>query len=244
MSKFRYEISSREECDKTNWPRVEFVYYYRHDFINENFNITAPTKSNLLVLSGDEFCNCSIANCRREAHREAHHNYFWPVRQYYSALYDDLDNSSDSDKDSYISSSSSHGIHARGLSLYLPLGSRLDFGIVNQDEIRMGESRRFLFNIIVSPTSQSRIDLIEFIKVSTYKENKYHGVISMKSSYNSSLAPGNQSSFSLNQHFFKNSSYFLHITPEWNGTFGAESKGFIGSKQYKQVTNIRNHLLA
>jgi len=103
------------------------------------------------VIVGDEYCECRSSHCGTLFNPEG-----IIARAYFSEKY--MPNFE-------FRTHSDSKAHSHATLAYLPLGPRLDFGLVGGERT---QSKKWLFNLIISPTSESRKNLVKMVNSSSF----------------------------------------------------------------------------
>lgn len=134
------------------------------------------------ALLGDEFCDCS-----REICNSTKNSIGVFARAYFSSAY---------------MPNFEFGLTNSDSIAYLPLGPRLDFGLISNP----ASTKIWLFNLIISPTSESRSNLLTIINSTTFSKSLKFG-----------------------------QKYFLNVAEKWTGDFNGKKFGRLNSSEYKEV---------
>jgi hypothetical protein len=140
------------------------------------------------IVSGDEECICKHSDCGVFPNSKG-----IVGREYYS--------------DKYMHQwefGTSFGTRRNSVA-FIPLGPRLDFGLVSWAD-EPSTDRMLLFNLIISPTTYSRKKLVAFVNSSAFTKSLGHSV-----------------------------PFVLNIAKQWHGNFGANYADTFNSTQYKNV---------
>eukprot|EP01035_Chromulina_nebulosa_P034291 gene34291-45997_t len=166
--------------------------------VNYNFQYADELKGALFskpvkrIVTGDEECDCKFSDCGIFPNMKA-----VVARQYFSEKLMPQWEFGGSFK-------------SRPNSIaFIPLGPRYDFGLIHQS-LKATDyypaNRTWLFNLIISPTSESRKRLVKVINSTSFSK-------SLKSPI----------------------PYFMNVASHWHGKFGAAAPDTINSTTYKQI---------
>lgn len=163
--------------------------------VNYNFQYADELKGALFskpvkrIVTGDEECDCKFSDCGIFPNMKA-----VVARQYFSEKLMPQWEFGGSFK-------------SRPNSIaFIPLGPRSDFGLIRQSADYYPANRTWLFNLIISPTSESRKRLVKVINSTSFSK-------SLKSPV----------------------PYFMNVANHWHGKFGAAAPDTINSTTYKQI---------
>ena len=168
------------------------------NIVNYNYQYAGEIKGALSskpakrIVTGDELCDCKFPDCGIFPNMKG-----VVARQYFS--------------EKLLPQWEFGGsFNARPNSIaFIPLGPRSDFGLIHwtqQATESYSTNRTWLFNLIISPTSESRKQLVKVINSTNFTKN-------FKSPVN----------------------YFMNVANHWHGKFGAAAPDTINSTKYKQI---------